>query len=117
VSQQGRSILVVEDDAGLRMVFRVTLELERFRVLEADGLSSAREALAAERPALVFLDIHLGAESGEELIEELASAGIPVVIVSGSIDLRPYQGLAAEVLGKPFEPLDLVAAARRHLVG
>ncbi len=108
---------MVEDDAALRMVFRVTLELEGFRVREADSVHGAREALDAERPALVILDVHLGVESGDELLGELAGVGIPVVIVSGSDDLQAYAGGAAAVLGKPFEPRELVAAARRHVLG
>jgi len=99
------------------MVCRVTLELEHFRVREVEALDEARAAVAAERPALVFLDVHLGPTSSDELLDELRADGIPVVIVSGTAQLADYLGRASEVIGKPFDPAHLVAAARRHLVG
>jgi DNA-binding NtrC family response regulator len=111
------SILVVEDDAGLRMVCRVNLELDRFRVREASGIDEARRAVADERPSLVFLDLHLGRGASDDFLDELRADGIPVVLVSGTVDVTEYRGRASEVMPKPFDPADLVAAARRHTVG
>ncbi len=115
--EEAASILIVEDDAPLRLVCRVNLELEHFRVREAESADEARVAVAAERPALVFLDIHLGASASDELLDELRAAGIPVVLVSGTVDVGEYVGRASEVIPKPFDPAELVAAARRHAVG
>jgi two-component system nitrogen regulation response regulator NtrX len=111
------SILVVEDDAALRMVCRVNLELERFRVREAAALDEARALVAAERPSLVFLDLHLGLGATDGFLEELRAVGIPVVLVSGTVDVTEYEGRATAVMPKPFDPADLVAAAHRHLSG
>jgi two-component system nitrogen regulation response regulator NtrX len=108
------SILVVEDDAALRLVCRVNLELEGFVVREAGATDEARAAVAAERPALVFLDLHLAGGASDGLLDELRSAGIPVVLVSGTVDLRAYEDRADAVLPKPFDPAELVATARRH---
>jgi len=99
------------------MVCRVTLELERFRVRDVETVDQARAAVAAEKPALVFLDVHLGPIASDGLLEELRSDGIPVVIVSGTAELSEYLGRANAVIGKPFDPAHLVAAARRHVVG
>ena len=110
----GASILVVEDDPSLRLVCRVNLELESFRVREAADLEEARAAVAAERPDLVFLDLHLGAGASDGFLEELRDDGIPVVLVSGTVDVTEYEGRATEVMPKPFDPADLVAAAHRH---
>jgi len=117
VGHERASILVVEDDAGLRMVCRVALELERFRVREADTVEAARAAIGAERPALVFLDLQLGAGESDELLDELHDAAIPVVIVSGTAELGRYATRAAGALGKPFNPAQLIAAARTHMLG
>jgi DNA-binding response OmpR family regulator len=105
---------VVEDDPALRMVCRVNLELERFRVREAASLAEARAAVAAERPALVFLDLHLGTGASDALLDELRAAGIPVVLVSGTVDVSDYKHRATAVMPKPFDPAELVAAAHRH---
>lgn len=113
----GASILIVEDDAALRMVCRVNLELDGYRVREASGLAEARAAVAEERPALVFLDLHLGASASDEFLEELRAEELPVVLVSGTVDVREYEGRASAVLAKPFDPRDLLDAARRYAVG
>ncbi len=110
------SILVVEDDAALRMVYRVVLELEHFRVREADGADAARSAVADERPGLVFLDVHLSGTSSDRLLDDLVDEGIPVVVVTGSAEGDTYADRAVEVIGKPFDPADLAAAARRHIL-
>jgi two-component system nitrogen regulation response regulator NtrX len=114
VAQQA-SVLVVEDDASLRLLARLNLELEQFRVREAGTLDEARAAVAAERPAMVFLDVHLHGEATDILLDELRRTGIPVVVVTGSADIRQYRDRADQVLGKPFEPAALVAAARRFV--
>jgi DNA-binding NtrC family response regulator len=109
------SVLVVEDDASLRLLSRVNLELERFEVREAATLDEARAAVAAERPGMVFLDVHLRGEATDVLLGELRQAGIPVVVVTGTADIDQYRERADEVLSKPFEPAALIAAARRFL--
>lgn len=114
---EGASILVVEDDASLRMVCRVTLELECFRVREAADLAAARAAVAAEQPALVFLDMNVGGHASDELLNELCAAEIPVVIVSGTPMHDVYRDRASDVIVKPFDPAELVTAARRLAVG
>ena len=109
-------MLVVEDDSSLRLLCRVNLELEQFDVREAATVDEARALVRDARPDVVLLDVHLGEEASDELLAELRAAGIPVVIVSGSADIAQYRQRADDVLGKPFEPNDLVAAARRHCV-
>jgi DNA-binding NtrC family response regulator len=106
-------ILVVEDDPSLRLLYRVNLDLEGYRISEAATLALAREAVEGERPALVFLDVHLGDEASDDLLDELRESGIPVVLVSGSADVEQYRGRATEVLRKPFEPTELLDAAQR----
>jgi DNA-binding NtrC family response regulator len=106
-------ILVVEDDPSLRLLYRVNLDLEGYRIAEAATVDAARRAVEAERPALVFLDVHLGDAPSDILLDELRSDGIPVVLVSGTADVEHYRGRATEVLRKPFEPNDLIGAAHR----
>jgi DNA-binding NtrC family response regulator len=117
VGESGLSVLVVEDDPSLRLLCRVNLELEGFRVRDAESMAEARAAIAEERPALVFLDVHLGPTLSDQLLDELIADAIPVVIVSGTVDVAQYRGRATDVLGKPFALEDLVAAARTHAVG
>jgi DNA-binding response OmpR family regulator len=108
-------VLVVEDDPNLRLLCRVNLELEQFEVREAGTLEEARSAVAAERPELVFLDVHLHGQATDVLLDELRAEGVPVVVVTGSADITQYRHRADQVLSKPFEPASLVAAARRFV--
>jgi DNA-binding response OmpR family regulator len=107
------SALVVDDDAALRMLCRVNLELEGFAVREAATVAEAEAALAAERPDVVLLDVHLGGEQSHDLLAQIRAAGIPVALVTGSVDMNDYRDSADAVLGKPFVPQMLVETARR----
>ncbi|MDX6476835.1 MAG: hypothetical protein QOH95_2346 [Gaiellaceae bacterium] len=107
------SALVVEDDAALRLLCRVNLELEGFSVREASTIGEAEAALAAERPDVVLLDVHLGGDETHDLLDRIRSAGIPVALVTGSVDIAEYRDRADAVLGKPFVPQTLVETARR----
>ncbi len=110
----GSWILVVEDDPALRMLYRVSLELEQLEVRDAGTHEEARELLAAGRPGLVFLDMHICGVPSDELLDELVADGIPTVVVSGTTDPQAYVDRAAAVLEKPFAPNDLIVAVRAH---
>ena len=58
------TVLVVDDDDSLRMLCRVNLELEGYRVLEAGTTEAAAETLASEPVNAVLLDVHVGEADG-----------------------------------------------------
>ena len=105
--------LVVDDDAALRLLCRVNLELEGFSVREAATVAEAEAALAAERPDVVLLDVHLGGEQTHDLLARIRADGIPVALVTGSVDMNDYRDSADAMLAKPFVPQMLVETARR----
>ena len=105
--------LVVDDDAALRLLCRVNLELEGFAVREAASVAEAEAALAAERPDVVLLDVHLGGEQTHVLLARIRADGIPVALVTGSVDMNDYRDSADAMLAKPFVPQMLVETARR----
>jgi DNA-binding response OmpR family regulator len=107
------SVLVVDDDLSLRLLYRVNLELEGFTVSEAATLAEAEAALSAGRPDVVLLDVHLEQGDTHELLGRLRADGIPVALVTGSADLADYAGAADALLAKPFEPRTLVELTRR----
>jgi two-component system KDP operon response regulator KdpE len=113
VTGVGPLILVVEDDPSIRLLCRINLELDGFRVAEAETLAGARAAVAAEQPALAVVDLWLGSEDAGGLLDDLRGTGLPVVLLSGANDAEGYGGRATEVLSKPFDPLTLVAVAKR----
>ena len=105
--------LIVDDDPALRLLCRVNLELEGFTVREAATVAEAEAALDDERPEVVLLDVNLGGEKTHELLARMRGAGIPVALVTGSVDIDDYRDKADAVLGKPFVPEILVETARR----
>ena len=105
--------LVVDDDAALRLLCRVNLELDGFAVREAATVADAESAVEAERPDVVLLDVHLGGEETFALLDRLRKDGIPVALVTGSVDADMYRDRADAIVPKPFNPHELVEIARR----
>jgi DNA-binding NtrC family response regulator len=108
------TVLVVDDEPAIRLLCRVNLELEGYRVVEATSLGEARRLLAEETIAAVLLDMRIGNERGDSLLGELREAGVPVIVVTGSaeVDAADWAKDAAAVLGKPFALDDLLGAVR-----
>ena len=99
-----RKLLIVEDDADLRHMFRTALALAGYRVQEAaDGLE-ALKLIDCDPPDLVVLDLGLPIVSGEAVREEIAAQAhtreIPIVVVTGST-VAPEALDVACVLYKP----------------
>jgi DNA-binding NtrC family response regulator len=109
-------ILVVDDEASIRLLCRVNLELDGHEVIEADSLDAARETLAEEDVDVVVLDVHLHRERSDPLVTECHARRppIPVVLVTGSVDItHPGLSDADAILPKPFELDQLLSAVRK----
>ena len=113
-------LLVVDDDPGLLALIRTTFEDVDVEVAEATSSEAARRAVAADAPDVIVLDVRLGAESGLDLCRSLKSdlrtASIPVVLLSGLVDLAPRDAAEAGAdayLPKPFSPLQLLGLVER----
>jgi two-component system response regulator MprA len=103
------SILVVDDDPGIRDALALLLEDEGYVVLTApDGLA-ALEAVARDSPDLVITDLHMPGLDGVGLIERLQSEwpDLPIFIVSAGIRASPPAGMP--IVTKPFDAEHLLA--------
>jgi DNA-binding NtrC family response regulator len=106
-------VLVIDDEPSIRLLCRVNLELAGYEVREAATIDEARAELM-DGIDLVLLDMHVGVERGETLLEELVQRKIPVAVVTGSVDLDAAAAKGATaVLGKPFTIEDLEATVAR----
>lgn len=109
-------VLVVDDEPAIRLLCRVNLELEGYRVVEAGTLGDARALLEREHVALVLLDLRMALERGATLLDEIRGreAWIPVVVVTGSpeVDQGARTIDADAVLGKPFTLHELTSTVR-----
>jgi DNA-binding response OmpR family regulator len=115
VDSPGHTILVVDDDASIRLVCRINLELDGFVVREAATVEAARAALSDGAVDVVLLDVHVGSESGADFVEELREdhAGVAVAMLTGSVGSATLDGVAADAfIPKPFRVEQLTATVR-----
>jgi DNA-binding NtrC family response regulator len=99
----GKTVLVVDDDDSLRMLCRITLELDGYRVLEAASIEDARTALAAGPVDAILLDLHVGDDDGKQLLTSLGETRPRVALFTGSEVINPeLRELADAVLSKPL---------------
>jgi DNA-binding response OmpR family regulator len=115
------SVLVVDDEEGIRVLCRVNLELAGFTVVEAEDGGAAVSAAREHKPDVIFLDLMLPVMDGWEVLETLradeATANIPVVLLSARTSeedqLRGWGAGVFDYLTKPFNPQLLVDRANQ----
>jgi UDP-3-O-acyl N-acetylglucosamine deacetylase len=80
-----KTILIVDDEPGIRSSVRGVLADEGYRVLEAEDGRGALQLIASERPRLVILDIWMPEMDGIELLRHIRDShpGTPVIVISG----------------------------------
>ena len=111
-----KTVLVVEDDAHLRRVFKALLESEGFAVVEASDGIEGLAAAHAHDPACIVTDSMMPRLDGLGMLAQLKARGEtkPAIIVSAVHELPPMEELKAlgveQVFGKPFAFDRLVAA-------
>jgi DNA-binding response OmpR family regulator len=116
VEGDAATVLVVDDEPSIRLLCRVNLELEGYRVLEAGTLDDARDAVAQEPVDVALLDVHVGADDGRDLLRELRAEHpqIQVALLSGSAARERIAREEADALiTKPFVLEDLIATVGR----
>ena len=117
---QHATVLVVEDDDGLRALISNMLADAEYEPLEARSGEEALELAAARDPDVVLLDIGLPGLSGYEVCRRLREAkdgSLAIMFVSGTrvepLDRVAGFGMGADdYLVKPFEPDELLARVR-----
>ena len=116
-TMQAVKILVVDDEAAIRDMLRMALELQDFEVLEAADTREALQQVHDHSPHLVLLDWMLPGGSGVEFLQRLRrdefTKSIPVIMVTAKHDEdNKVQGLesgADDYVTKPFVPKELIA--------
>jgi DNA-binding response OmpR family regulator len=109
------TVLVIDDEAPIRLLCRVNLEAEKMRVLEAadgdSGLTTARE----ERPDVILLDVMMPGRNGWEVAEELLADDrtnqIPIIFLTARAEVKDRaKGIdlgGVDYVTKPFNPIEL----------
>lgn len=109
-------VLVVEDERDIAALVAYHLTKDGYRVRTAEGGHEALQAVAAEKPDLMILDLMLPGFSGYEVLQEMRrrpeTADVPVVVLTARRDEADrVKGLelgADDYVTKPFSPRELV---------
>jgi CheY-like chemotaxis protein len=117
-----RKILIVDDNADVRLGMHLRLKNQYETFFAADAFSGVAEA-RKHRPDLIILDLGLPAGDGFTVMERLKQvpylAVIPIIVLSGRDGLgnqkRAYEAGAKAFLTKPVNDAELLTAIRQAL--
>jgi DNA-binding response OmpR family regulator len=113
-------VLVIDDEAPIRLLCRVNLEAEGMQVLEAADGPSGLEKARSERPDVILLDVMMPGLDGwrvaEELLDDPRTESIPIVFLTARAELRDRaRGIdlgGIDYVTKPFNPVELAPLVR-----
>lgn len=114
-----KTILIIEDDAGINDMLRVLLQQNGYRTVSA--YSGTEGLLAHSREiSLILLDLMLPGRSGEDVIRELKQKhSVPVIVISAIYDISKKVDLFAlgadDYVTKPFNNEELLAKIAARL--
>jgi len=112
-----QTILIVEDDEGIREALQFTLEIEGYQVFTASNGKEGIEALLKiNSPCLILLDLMMPIMNGWEFISEIKLdpklAQIPVVVVTAFSDRA--KNMKVPILKKPVDMEALLKLVKDH---
>ena len=118
-----KTILIVDDEASIREMIVVALEMADYQCIEAANAQDAFIAIVDQRPDMILLDWMLPGTSGIELARRLKrneiTADIPIIMLTAKAEEdNKIQGLevgADDYIIKPFSPRELVARLKAVL--
>ncbi len=119
----GKTVLIVDDEAAIREMISVALQMAGYRCLEADNAQNAHAIVVDHQPDIILLDWMMPDVSGIELARRLkretAYADIPIIMLTArSEEDNKIQGLEAgadDYITKPFSPRELIARLKAVL--
>ncbi|WP_067868020.1 phosphate regulon transcriptional regulator PhoB [Neptuniibacter marinus] len=118
-----KSVLIVDDEAPIREMIAVALEMAGYNCLEAENANEAHSLIVDDKPDMVLLDWMMPGTSGIEFARRLrkdeTTADLPIIMLTakGDEDYK-IKGLEAGVddyITKPFSPRELVARLKAVL--
>jgi two-component system KDP operon response regulator KdpE len=118
------TILLIEDERQMRRFLRVTLQSERYALIEAETAAEGLSQAATRNPDIVLLDLGLPDMDGLEVIKKLREwSTVPIIVISAREQegdkIKALDEGADDYLTKPFGSGELLARIRvalRHAV-
>lgn len=115
----GEKIAVVDDDPGVREALTDYLTNHGYNVDAAASGAALDELMRTASFDLILLDVMMPGENGLDLCQRLATQGMKIIMISAldqSVDrVAGLEIGAADYLGKPFQPRELLARIRAVL--
>ena len=116
----GIRVLVIDDEAPIRLLCRVNLEAEGMEVLEAPDGPAGLEQARNHSPDVILLDVMMPGLDGwrvaEELLDDPTTEDIPIVFLTARAELRDRaRGIdlgGVDYVTKPFNPVELAPLVR-----
>ncbi len=116
-------ILIVDDDARVLDLLRITLTGRGFEVVVAASGEEALRRILSAQPDLVVMNTRLPGSDGLKILDEIRNtsglAGLPVVLISSDATsgakLQGFRHGADDYVSKPFSPRELILRIRKIL--
>jgi putative two-component system response regulator len=113
-------VLVIDDEAPIRLLCRVNLEAEGMEVLEANDGPTGLDTAKARRPDVILLDVMMPGLDGwrvaEQLLDDPTTKDIPFIFLTARAEFRDRaRGLdigGVDYVTKPFNPVELAPLVR-----
>ena len=111
-----KTILVVDDDSGFRLMMQKLLESAGYQVITGEEGQSALEAAWSHRPDVIVTDVDMPINDGYKTIQMFRmdpEVQAPVIVVSGVVDTRDAKLVldagASAFFRKPVDQAALLA--------
>lgn len=116
------SILIVDDENGIRILLEEVFKSAGYQVESADTGSRALEKLQQTNVDLLIIDYKLPVLNGIEVIKQVADSSqnkVPVILMTGMVEAITEEEKSIEnikhVLAKPFDIADILQKAAEIL--
>src|SRR5512141_221757 len=117
------TVYFIDDSATMREVIKIAFRRENIDVVACHNADAALAQMNEQKPDVVISDVIMPGKDGYEVCQRIkqnpATAGTPVVLMSGVVNKqvaeKAFAVKADELIRKPFQPQDLITRVR-HLL-
>ena len=117
----GRTILVIDDEAHVRMLYAEELRAKGYEVAVSDGSDDPLELVVRHKPDLIILDIKLGTASGLDVLQSIrrVHSTLPVILCTAFESFRcDLKSIAADAyVVKSYDSSELMDKVAELLSG
>ncbi|MFC3714069.1 response regulator [Sphingoaurantiacus capsulatus] len=120
MSNTTATVLIVDDEAGIRRLLRGALERGGYAVIEAENARMALNVAEARHPEVILLDLGLPDRDGLELLPSLRARSDAAILIVSAREATDEKVAALDLgaddyVTKPFDSEELLARVRATL--